>query len=121
MNFGGTLVLGLKGKLFVLEDIEKLAWRDVEPSGPFSDLGVLMPPDGYISVQYNTSPLVSHAKLVSVHRHAGDPWDAEIEGRNFVATLPFSEPLRIPYNSRVAPITFLVVVVSSVGMKRKVV
>jgi len=62
-------------------------WRDVEASGPLSDLGVLVLPQLLAVVQHHRGALVRHAKLVGVHRHTGHPLHAEVKGRNGVPQL----------------------------------
>ncbi len=62
-------------------------WRDVEASGPLSDLGVLVLAQLLAVVQHHRGALVRHAKLVGVHRHAGHPLHAEVKGGDGVPQL----------------------------------
>ena len=62
-------------------------WRDVEASGPLSDLGVLVLPQLLAVVQHHRGPLVRHAKLVGVHRHAGHPPHTEVKGGDGIPQL----------------------------------
>ncbi len=62
-------------------------WRDVEASGPLSDLGVLVLTQLLAVVQHHRGAFVRHAKLVGVHRHAGHPLHTEVKGGNGVPQL----------------------------------
>ena len=64
-----------------------LAWRYVEAAAPLCDPGVLVTPNAGAAIQHHAGALVCHAKLVRVHRHAGDARHREVKGGNGVAEL----------------------------------
>ena len=46
---------------------DMITWGDIQATGPFSDLGVLVLAQLLVMVQHNRGALVCHAKLVGVH------------------------------------------------------